>query len=117
MKTVKINKDKLLKEVQENRLKHINEYNEALMGWREICVKELEKNLNLARSGEKFETVIRAQQPHNYANEYDKVISMLEWTNDVVVELEQHEFDQFVNDNWQWQGGFKALNSTYMSSK
>ena len=117
MKTVKINVENLLKTVKENRTKHIEEYNEALKGYREKCIALLAAELKKAESGENFETFVKADKPHSYESEYNRVISMLEWTEEEIVELDATEFDQYVNDNWHWQGGFKAVTSFYNNSK
>jgi hypothetical protein len=117
MKTVKIKVLDLLETVRENRIKHETEYKEALAIWRADCISKMKQNLEDAENNREVVTYIELQKPVDYIKDYDRLISMLEWTEDESVELGAHEFDQYVNDNWNWKEDFSILNSAYLSKK
>jgi hypothetical protein len=55
-------------------------------------------------------------EPVDQTREYNKVIRMLEMSTEDVIELQEHEFSQYVLDDWGWKGQFLASNSAYSST-
>jgi len=115
MNTVNVTVSKLLETLRKNRETHIAEYNEALKGYREACIAKLKENLDNAIAGKDFTTSINIYKPQSYEKDYSRAISMLEWSTETEVELSAREFDQYVNDEWQWAEGFKTVNSMYLA--
>lgn len=52
MQTVKVNREKLLNVVKDNRVAHIKEYEDTYAGWQEDCVEAPEKRLERAKTGD-----------------------------------------------------------------
>lgn len=116
MRTVKINRKELLLKVIENRSKHIEEFKEAYDGYLEEFVAEVKRILREAKKGNLIHT-IEVIQPVSYEENYNRIIAMLEWSNDDDVVLDNNEFEQYVRDNWTWKHTFNLTASLYNSKK
>lgn len=117
MKTVKIQTQALLKKVRENRVKHLTEFEEAMAGYREEVVRELNENLSKATTGEDVPHFLSLTQPTSYCHDYDRVIAMLEMSTETAVELDSREFDRYVMDNWEWKDSVVGTNALYLKGK
>jgi hypothetical protein len=113
MKDINIEIDGLLNVLKENREKHVKEYEEAVIGFKQALIKELKKKLTKAKKLEEvilnFETI----KPHSYKNSYDLMISKLEATSDTVVSLTDSEFQQYYLDQWSWKNSFETTTKMY----
>ena len=87
MKAVLISKDKLLAKVKENRNAHRIQFIEALEGWQEQVLKELEKAIVDAKSGIKFKTHFDLPKPVDHTSEYDSLIMEIEWKEEEQITL------------------------------
>ncbi len=118
MHSVKIKRNELLEIVRQNKEKHIKEFNEAVEDFKRAVIKISEENLALANSGDLKEIAkIKSvpQKPISYESSYTRAIRMLELSVETEIELELHDFDQLVQDEWQWKQSFTTSNSTYKS--
>lgn len=113
MKTVKVEKSELLTHLSNNRKAHIVEYDQAILGYREALVQAFAKALKEAKAGKDISHTVSVTRPKNYVEHYDKIISMLEWTTDEFIELDQMEFTMYVQDEWAWKNDFKVTSSLY----
>lgn len=113
MRTVRIEKEKLTQIVQKNRDNHRQIFEEATEGYRAKAIEELDKNLALAKAGKRFLTVLHLIEPVDQTREYDKVLRMLQLTEDTIIELTDQEFTCYVLDRWQWRDAFYVSNATY----
>lgn len=113
MKTVRVNKTDLLEILCENRKKHKEQYKESIKSFRVKSADLLNKELQKIIAGKKFEVHFDLQKPTSHEKDYDLVIKMVEMSVDDIIELEQHEFNQLVNDEWTWKSSFKM---TYYSN-
>lgn len=116
MQKVTVKKVDLLEKVKQNREEHLAEYKEA----KEKMVEEIrnyhEQQLLVINSGSiEFDTNYNFLEPENHEKDYDQVITMLEMSTEEVIELTNHEFAQYVMDEWGWKDAFKMINSTYLS--
>lgn len=116
MKSIKIEREKLLEIVKANRENHRNIFLEALEGYRREVIRLLEERLEQARKGKRVTHIISLVQPMDQTREYDRVIRMLELTIDNPVELTEMEFAQYVQDEWNWRGAFLHSNAAYSVS-
>lgn len=119
METVKIEKEKLLAKLRQNRAAHRGLFLKAQAGYRIIVVRELDRMLKLARAGKQIPLQVRTLviAPKDQTSDYDRVIAMLEWTQDKVVELDETEFSRYVRDNWSWSNEVSVSNSYYSKVK
>lgn len=113
MKTVTINTLKLLDIINENRAKHIKDYDEAIIGYRAEAEKQLKDMIKKVRGGEPISHILTLMQPVNNVADYDRNIRMLELSDTTTVEISEQEFKQYVMDDWQWTASFKQYVDTY----
>jgi len=116
--SVRVQKKELLETLKTNRTKHETEFLDAVVGYRTAIVKELSRLRTKANKATDDELVdlnisVSLSRPQNHVRDYDLAIKMLEWSIDDHVDLDQHEFNQYVNDEWHWSAGFKAVTSFY----
>lgn len=120
MEKIRVKKEELLSIVKQNRDKHKNEYSEAIKAYRVKSADLLTKELNKIVNGEKFEMLFNLQKPESHEKEYNLAIKMLEMSVDDNIEIEQNEFNELVNDEWDWKRHFKASylsNSAYFHTE
>ena len=118
MNTVKVPVLKLLETLKKNRATHIAEHAEAVKGYREKCITRMRENLTAAEAGgDPIVNLHGCYKPETHEKDYDRAISMLKWGVATEVELTVNEFEQYVNDEWQWQTNFKFVNSMCLSTK
>jgi hypothetical protein len=116
MNTVRVAVPKLVQTMKENRDAHQKQFEEAIEGWREDVVTALTENLEAAKAGgEELDQYlsVRLPKPHNYTEQYDRVIQMLEFGLAEEVELSSQEFSQYVMDNWAWKEQFTHSHQVY----
>lgn len=114
MQTVKVNAGDLLRTVRMNREAHRSLFLKAQEGYRAAVIAELDKMLSEAREGKPIRRGITLPEPVDRTRDYDRVIRMLEMTVNIEVELQSHEFDQYVLDNWDWSHLVSMTNSSYL---
>lgn len=112
MKLITVDVKDLLTHLKANREKHIIEYHEAMIGWRQAVIDAFADGLKKAKKHEDF-TFINPPRPISYEESYDTVIEQLEWTLDTSVDLDQAEFKQYVQDDWGWKSSFNITSSLY----
>lgn len=112
MKTVTINRLKLLVQLKKNRETHIAEFKEAWELYLAEAVAELKDMLKSAKAG-KVRHHLGLEIPQSYEAQYDRAIAMLEWSEDETIDLDHNEFESYVRDNWQWKQSFTALAASY----
>ena len=118
MRSVKIDKKKLLAIVRENKEKHIAEYNESVADFKDLAIRITTKNLEIVNTGDldkiaKLKAVPAA--PVSHEKEYERAIRMLELSVEKEIEVEEDIFNQLVLDEWAWKHQFVASASLYKS--
>jgi hypothetical protein len=136
---VVVKKTRLLNALRKNLEKHINDYLEAVAGYKEEAKVKLEAEKEkaiekLSRAYTKtlgeidnfdpekstdvivFCDSIRFDlvAPKNFSDAYQQAIEMLEWEERDEVELTTYEFRCFVMDKWDWMEDFIKSNSRYL---
>jgi hypothetical protein len=105
--------DRLVTALKANRETHAADFAKALKDWRELVIKEMTANLKAAEAGEEPVLIIRLNKPENRTDDYNRVLRMLDMTSAKEVVLTEHEFIQYVMDEWAWTKSFKSLTSSY----
>jgi hypothetical protein len=124
MDVIKVNRLKLLETLKKNREDHASEYDLAVKGYWLQMEEGLAKALKEVRKHGKFVSSdpwrgiphLPGGFPENHTRDYDTVITMLEFSVDDVIELDQQRFQQYVMDNWNWTGNVKSLNAHYANT-
>lgn len=117
----------LLHIVQENRSKHVEEFEDAhrkykdalLVRLKEIAgdigtlVGRVAKGDDIVKLRDELELRPNLIQPQSYAEQYDRAIRRISLSVDQFVTLTESEFEQLVLDNWNWKGDFMRTTSVY----
>lgn len=113
MDAIKVKKDELLEKLKSNREAHQAIFDKAQDGYRKLCIELLEQMLAEAKAGKVIRRKVELQEPVNQTKDYDRVIAMLEMSQDAVIELNEPDFAQYVLDDWAWKAQFTTTNSRY----
>jgi hypothetical protein len=116
MRSVKVNKDELMKVLHENKKKHVKEFEESVKDYKKAALKVAKEHVELAKSGDLDQIAkIRAmpQRPTSYEDSYNRAIRMMEMSVEDVIELEEQIFNQLVLDEWSWKNSFTASAALY----
>lgn len=109
---------KLLRVLQENRAKHAQEYTAALEGWREEVKEKMAEMLDsLAVDSLKdpnLSELFKLERPVSYEENYLTLIGMLEMATETEIELNQQQYQQYVEDKWVWKEQWSVSNRHYM---
>lgn len=108
-----MSKTELLEKLRENRDKHKADYDEAVANYRVAAKDALRAEVKKIDRGEDFSLSFQLPEPREFLDQYDRAIGMLEMSVDETIELEDHEYEQFVQDNWPWAGQFAAATAFY----
>jgi len=109
----------LIKKLKENREKHYENFETALVVYRKKVIEVLDEALEAARTGKEYKTYFNLVRPENMLDEYDEVIGMLEMslgTTSSTIELTQDQYRNYVVDNWAWSGTFASNTLSYVGS-
>lgn len=116
MNTVKVRRDELMKRVEENRGRHRAAVEEAVTNYRKQAIVELDAMLAEAKAGRKIRRAVTLVEPQDHTADYDRVLDMLKMSTDEVIELDSHDFAQYVRDEWEWFGQFAHSNRAYTTT-
>jgi hypothetical protein len=118
MLTTRCNVTELVKVVKQNRDRHEELYNEAMIGYRKNIidainkkVENLKKRIVDVKEGKPVSHSVGymdVKKPSNHTEDYDRVILMLEMTQDDSIVLNEEQFGKYAKDEWDWKSGFIA---------
>lgn len=143
-RTVEVHRGNLKDVLIANREKHIEDYEEAMQGYKSTLLKKIDEAFREAKAKatkrhEKavsrtkdltdeeiseqsdYLTLMDAVQvqmkvPRSYAKEYDAAIAIADWDVNETLELTHAEFTCFVRDEWDWKSSFEAVSMLYKMS-
>jgi hypothetical protein len=111
-RTIKVKKSDLIAKIKENKKNHVVEYKQAVIAYKKEAIKQLKDLTERAKGGE-MNLQLKLVTPVDSSKNYDKILSMFEWEVEDIVELDQQEFNEYVNDETAFAVHAKVLNSTY----
>ena len=104
----------LLDIVRANKEKHIKEFVEAVVDYKQLVVKVAAQNVEIAATDttqKQFKSW--PTTPTSYEDSYKRAIRMLELSIEDVIEVEEDVFNQLVLDEWNWRNQFTASTMSY----
>lgn len=109
---ITVKKQDLIAKIEENKKLHIEEYEKAVIAYKEEALKQLH---SLCEDVEKGSTSVKLNliSPIDNSENYDKVIEMFKWEVADEVELEQSEFLEYVQDEFDFAVTAKFNNMSY----
>lgn len=108
MKEYRIQKEKLLALLEENKAEHIKEYKEAKRGFRKKAAGIFKKAMLDAKEGRKVKTYVSIAEPKDYSKDYDKAIKLITLCEDTILELNESQINNFIHNEWNWSGTFRS---------
>lgn len=113
--SIKVNRDELVKRVQENRDNHRRIFEEALVGYKTAAIAALEQCIRQLQNNKihGFQSVTTLPVPVDHTKDYDAVLDMLSMSEDENIEIGEDDFRSYVRDEWHWKGQFTATASNY----
>ncbi len=119
MNAIKMQRLQLLEIVQNNKVKHVDAFIEAVSDYKMLVLQIAEDNVKLARSAslDSFKKMkSMPATPVSYEDSYKRAIRMLELSVDDIIEIEEDVFNQLVLDEWSWKRGFEMAGAMYKSA-
>lgn len=120
MRTVQLKRTTLLAKLKENRAAQEAKQKTALENWQTQLKGRIETIGKDIAAG-KFPTdvlqlISDLQRPQDVLKLYDDAIEMVGLDERDQLELNQQEFKQFWQDDWEWKRQWAGSNSKYLSS-
>lgn len=114
MRQVTVMTSDLIENLKSNYSQHIDEYEEAIDGWKK---KQIEDAMKVIAAVEQ-DFLDEASFPHNvkpesHGRDYERAIGMLEMHTDKTIELSEDEYRRYIEDDWDWSHHFKVVGATY----
>lgn len=117
MNAITVDKLDLLEKLKANRNEHRKIFLEAQAGFRQAAIRELDSMLADARTPDKkIRRTVNLVEPVDQTKDYDRAIAMLEMSVDEKIQLEEHDFRAYVQDEWSWKAQFNNSNRMYSPS-
>lgn len=144
-RTVEVNRVKLIETLEANRTKHVQDYEEAMAGYKAVLLSKIDeafseakaalaakyaktkekvkafRDADIAKQRDSFTLIdaitVEMRVPRSYAKEYDAAIDMAKWDVRETLELTHAEFTCFVRDQWDWKSGFEAVSMLYKAGQ
>ncbi len=113
LEKVRLDRQRLLETIKENRDNHRRLFEEAMEGYRKKSIQLLEEHIQRIKDNAPEQVFINLPMPEDHTDDYETVIAMLEWTEDAYVLLTQQEFKRYVLDEWGWQQDFAESYALY----
>ena len=106
----------LLETLKANRDNHAKLYAEAAVGYQKKAIAALQEKIKELQHEPVSLYFLQLNPPTDYTDHYNRAIRMLERTLDTDVTLDQQQFAQYVDDEWEWAKAWVTSNSSYSSS-
>lgn len=120
MRTVKVDKSRLVETLKTNREKHRVEFQEAFQGYKNALIAAFQRRVDQAKDikqgGPGVDHSIRLDVPSDHTDEYDRALAVMAWEEEGKIVLSMNDFNCYVLDDWDWQSSFKQLHNTYSNS-
>ena len=115
MESITINKLDLLTALRANREGHREQFLKAQEGWKASIIEELERRMADAKRGKFVDARFYFREPEDHTLEYDRAIRMMEMDINSTIKMPEHDFAQYVMDDWGWKAEWTACNSSYIN--
>jgi RNA-splicing ligase RtcB len=116
MRSVKVDKDKLLGTLRTNAETHKQDFEIAFAAFQEKVIENVEARLASWKAGNEVTQEalwINMEVPEDHSEDYERAIEMLAWEVGDEVVLQEQEFREYVQDKWTWKGKFATDNQFY----
>lgn len=112
-RTIPVKKATLLEILKKNRIKHVEDYNEARELYLKAYCKLLKEILKKAEKEGVTTRNISIVEPVSYEKDYSQIIGMLEMSTEEQVEISASEYMAYVEDKWSWKESWASISTSY----
>ena len=112
-RTIKVRKADLIAKIQENKAAHIEAYEKAVVAYKKEALRQLADLTKKVENGD-MTVKLNLITPVDNSKNYDKIIDMFNWEVEEIVELEQAEFNEYVQDETEFARHALMSNSMYL---
>ena len=112
-RTIKVKKADLIARIEENKETHIVAYAKAVEAYKKEALKQLAELTKRVENGD-MTVKLNLTTPVDNRKNYDKIIDMFNWEVEDIVELEQSEFNEYVQDETEFARHAMMSNSMYL---
>jgi|18_taG_2_1085343.scaffolds.fasta_scaffold58069_2 hypothetical protein len=113
LKTISVDKHKMLDTIKKNMDQHLVAYKEAMLGFEKHYKSVLEDMINRFEFDNEIKSHVSFDIPKSHEEDYKSIIEMLEMSVDDVVYVTYDQFQRYVRDNWEWKKDFLMLSAKY----
>lgn len=116
MRPITVDKAQLLAKVEGNRALHRTVFKEAVEGYKERAVRELEVHIERVKRGRIGYIQWTLPIPVDHTKDYDNAIEMIKMSLGATIEIDEQAFNQFVRDDWTWKREFVSTSMNYSAT-
>jgi hypothetical protein len=113
--TITVLKNDLIETLKANRDAHRDMFLRAQTAYRAKMIEELDRALDEAKNGGTIRRSFALPVPEDHTDDFNTAIQMLEWHQGKTADLSQHEFMNYVENNWGWRQSFAANTASYLA--
>ena len=113
MEAITVNVVDLKGKLKENRSKHRAIFEEAVEGYRKAAVELLEAHIARIKNGKLERVMVQLPLPEDHTLDYDRVLAMLDMHIEDTIDVEEHDFQSYVLDDWTWKRQFLTSSADY----
>jgi hypothetical protein len=115
---IKVPRQKLLTKIKENKTKHIEEFNKAVVAYKLEVSKQLKRltKLNKSEGTESLNIELELVKPVNNSKHYDILTERYSWEIEPNIILSHNEFNEYVLDENHVSLQASMSNSYYLDT-
>ena len=110
---IQVKKADLIAKIKANKENHVKEFDKAVIAYREEAQKQLQGEISRLVEGA-LDIKLDLITPVDNSDNYDKILEMFTWDVRDEVELQQDEFQEYVQDTTDFAVTARMSNSAYL---
>ena len=114
-RTIQVRKVELIAKIKANKENHVKEFVKAVDAYREEALRQLRTQLERVEEGA-VDAKLDLITPVDNSDNYDNILEMFEWEVEDIVDLEQSEFQEYVQDTTDFAVTARMSNMMYVDS-
>ena len=113
VKAINVKRFELIDALNNNKKKHVEDYDDAFKTWKEEVIVKLKELLDKFSSDPKTPLEINLPEPVCFVKEYDIAIGMMELEVNEIIEISEQDSRRFFLDQWSWSQSFLSNTMLY----
>ena len=109
-------KDQLVSILEKNREAHQELYVQAVSGYQKKAREQLLNRVSLIDEKQEVNLLFNLPVPVSHTEDYDTVIGLLKLSTAEMVQLGLRDYQQLVEDKWDWSQNFGTMVSGYCAN-